>query len=146
MMKSTFSLLTRLEMFDDWDRVLYINMFGCDRYGYYDLWSHQTSPVACGEARAAGHGYVVFVYFFVVVVYGGIVMQVRRSVGRVAVSASARRAGSCRAVSPPRRRCGPRVGCLCWSPAFRRGGVFVALSQRLRGRFAVWFVSKRSAA
>ena len=63
------------EMLDDWGQLLYIIMFGCDRYGYFDLWGHPTAAVACDTALARGHGYVVFAYFFVVVVHGGIVMQ-----------------------------------------------------------------------
>merc|ERR1719337_342478 len=63
-----YAMLTLLRMatFEDWTDVMYINQFGCDRYGYSGIERLCTTP------SPTGYGSVVYCILFVMV--GGLVM------------------------------------------------------------------------
>jgi voltage-gated sodium channel len=58
--------LFRCATFDDWTDVMYINMFGCDKYGY-------DSMIALCETPEAW-SYVSTVYFVIFIVVGSLVL------------------------------------------------------------------------
>ena len=64
------------EMFDNWEQFMYINMYGCDRYGYVDVYGNAAASADvyhCSDPAPAG--WWAAVYFVFVVIYGGLVMQ-----------------------------------------------------------------------
>ena len=60
------------ETLDGWEDVLYINVYGCDLYGYTDLWSNPTMALGCDYPEA--HGWMAALYFIALVVFGAFVM------------------------------------------------------------------------
>ena len=95
------------ETLDGWEDTLYINMYGCNRYGYYDLrgwpttgahcsdwpgraaplgssgWPQQNATATTSNATAVGggaelddlgHGWLAFLFFFVLVIVGAFVL------------------------------------------------------------------------
>ena len=62
------------ETLDGWEDVLYINVYGCDLYGYTDLWSNPTMALGCEYPEA--HGWMAALYFITLVVFGAFVMPV----------------------------------------------------------------------
>ena len=63
---TAFITLFRMSTFEDWTDVMYINQFGCDRYGYSGIERLCTTP------SPTGYGSVVYCILFVMV--GGLVM------------------------------------------------------------------------
>jgi voltage-gated sodium channel len=63
------SMLTlfRVSLLDDWITVMYINMLGCDQYGYHNLRASCTSPQAWGAFAALFFMVFVVIATFVVV-------------------------------------------------------------------------------
>ena len=58
--------LFRISTLDDWHKVLYINMFGCDGYGAYNS-VYADYPDACKNPKALGFMAVVYFVLFVIV-------------------------------------------------------------------------------
>ena len=53
--------LFRASTFEDWTDIMYINMFGCDAYGYGD------TPELCVRSHASGLASVVFFFVFEII-------------------------------------------------------------------------------
>ena len=62
--------LFRCATLEDWTDIMYINMYGCDKYGYRA--SADIPRAACTKPHA--HGYVATAFFMVFVVIGAMVM------------------------------------------------------------------------
>ena len=58
--------LFRAATFEDWTDIMYINMYGCDQYGYSSFSDACVSPVATGALAA--------IYFVIFVIIGGMVL------------------------------------------------------------------------
>jgi hypothetical protein len=64
----------QVETLDSWDEVLYINMYGCDKYGYYNLAGEPVQARACKEDDIIAYGWIATGYFVVLVILGGLVL------------------------------------------------------------------------
>ena len=64
--------LFRIATFEDWTDVMYINMYGCDRYGYTD----DDWMVEMCEKNGGAHpmGWAAAIYFLIFVLLGGLVL------------------------------------------------------------------------
>jgi len=60
------------ETLDAWDDVLYANMYGCDRYGYFNIKGEPTMARSCNNPVALG--WLAAAYFVILVVLGGLVL------------------------------------------------------------------------
>ena len=60
------------ETFDAWEELLYINMYGCTQYGYFDNKGFSTTKWACDESN--GYGWVAALYLVFVAVLGGLIL------------------------------------------------------------------------
>ena len=58
---------------DGWENILYVNMYGCKRYGYYDLYTNPTSAMQCDDTEN-GSGWYAAIFFVFVVIFGALVM------------------------------------------------------------------------
>merc|ERR1719453_318738 len=64
--------LFRRSTFEDWTDVMYINMYGCDEYGYFDDdWMAEMCEKNGGAHKM---GWAAFFYFFIFVLLGGLVL------------------------------------------------------------------------
>jgi hypothetical protein len=63
--------LFRVSTLDDWHKVLYINMFGCDQYGSYNA-VYAEYPDACTNPKALG--FIAVFYFVLFVIIGAQVL------------------------------------------------------------------------
>ena len=48
----------------------YINMYGCKRFGYYDLWGNPTSAFECNDI-GDGDGWFAAAFFVALIIFGG---------------------------------------------------------------------------
>ena len=71
-MRKALMSVWAIETLDGWEDLLYINMYGCDHYGYYDMYDNPSSARECDEHSPKGW-WAVF-YFAVVVVLGSFVL------------------------------------------------------------------------
>ena len=62
----------QVETLDEWDTLMYTNMFGCNRYGYTDLSGHSTTGKDCIEPFA--RGWQAAGYFVMLVIFGAMLM------------------------------------------------------------------------
>ena len=62
----------QVETLDGWEDMMYINMYGCDRYGYSDLHGMRTTGENCTHPVA--HGWAAAVFFVILVVLGALVL------------------------------------------------------------------------
>ena len=65
------SMLTlfRCATLEDWTDVMYVNMYGCDMYGYD---AEPSMERVCLEPHA--HGYVAVVYFMIITVINALIL------------------------------------------------------------------------
>ena len=62
----------QVETLDGWDNIMYVNMYGCDMYGYTDLQGAETTGQPCTDPQ--GLGWAAAVFFVLLVVFGALVL------------------------------------------------------------------------
>ena len=73
-LQRAFMTVWLCETFDEWEEVLYINMYGCNEFGYDDHDGVPALAMRCDQDHAQGHGWVAFLFFVIVVTLTGFVM------------------------------------------------------------------------
>ena len=71
-MSSALISIWMVETFDAWEELLYINMYGCTQYGYFDNKGFSTTKWACDDSK--GYGWVAALYLVFVAVLGGLIL------------------------------------------------------------------------
>ena len=73
-LQRAFMTVWLCETFDEWEEVLYINMYGCNEFGYDDHDGVPALAMRCDQDHAQGHGWLAFLFFVIVVTLTGFVM------------------------------------------------------------------------
>ncbi|CAM9197022.1 unnamed protein product, partial [Heterosigma akashiwo] len=66
--------LFRCATLEDWTDVMYINMWGCARYGYGHIGYGDTADKLCDPAKSNGLGWLAALYFVVFAVIGSLIL------------------------------------------------------------------------
>ena len=71
-LRASLSTVWMCETLDSWESVMYINMYGCDQFGYTSLQGVELLRFSCRTPNAMG--WASAFYFTLLVVFGGIVL------------------------------------------------------------------------